>query len=443
MAHISPGVVIINKFCTSTNKVFSEYINYIDREDAIRNNKIQSFNLYNDYMENPEKSSGLFTADKDKLTQNEKQIVKDIFQIAQNNGSFMWQTVISFDNKYLEENGLYDKESGFLNEDKIHELTRGAVGNILKEENMDDSAFWTASIHYNTDNIHIHIAIVEQEPQRAIIKTGKYAGQRKGTFKQNSLRAAKRFVVNYILENQIDNDRINKIIRDNIIGNKKEHPLYKDKEFIKEFMRIHDRLPKNKKLWNYGMNSLNYIRPDLDGLISIYLEKYHSSELKELKELLKKYEEIYERSYGKSKNNYAQNKIDDLYKRLGNVILKEMKSYDKEIKKNIHQETEKNSSETGQKIDQKQLVVYSYSSKGTKYSTSSGEGDGFYGSSVKKESIKFRHKNSCKSMIGAVESLKRSMRDEVQHTRNEYEFEMQQRFKERESEKETNSEFYF
>lgn len=250
MAHISPGVVIINKFCTLTNKVFSEYINYIDREDAIRNNKIQSFNLYNDYMENPEKSSGLFTADKDKLTQNEKQIVKDIFQIAQNNGSFMWQTVISFDNKYLEENGLYDKESGFLNEDKIHELTRGAVGNILKEENMDDSAFWTASIHYNTDNIHIHIAIVEQEPQRAIIKTGKYAGQRKGTFKQNSLRAAKRFVVNYILENQIDNDRINKIIRDNIIANKKEHPLYKDKEFIKEFMRIHDRMPKNKKLWN-------------------------------------------------------------------------------------------------------------------------------------------------------------------------------------------------
>lgn len=443
MAHISPGVVIINKFCTSTNKVFSEYINYIDREDAIRNNKIQSFNLYNDYMENPEKSSGLFTDDKDKLTQNEKQIVKDIFQIAQNNGSFMWQTVISFDNKYLEENGLYDKESGFLNEDKIHELTRGAVGNILKEENMDDSAFWTASIHYNTDNIHIHIAIVEQEPQRAIIKTGKYAGQRKGTFKQNSLRAAKRFVVNYILENQIDNDRINKIIRDNIIANKKEHPLYKDKEFTKEFMRIHDRMPKNKKLWNYGMNSLNYIRPDLDGLISLYLNKYHSAELKELKELLKKYEEIYQRSYGKSKNNYAQNKIDDLYKRLGNVILKEMKNYDKELKKNIHQETERKNAETGQKMDQKQLAIYSYSSDETKNNTSSVKDDGFNMGSYKKNDIKFRHKSSCKCMIGAVEGLKRSMRDEIQHTRNEYEFEMQQRSKERELEKEKNSEFYF
>lgn len=443
MEHSSPGVVIVTRFRTSTDKDFTGAIDYMDRKEAIENKKLQSFDTHIDYMGNSKKSSGLFTFDREKLTPNQKIIAKDIFRIAQNNGSFMWQMVISFDNKYLEENGLYDNESGFLNEDKIHELTRGALGNILKEENMDDSAFWVAAIHYNTDNIHIHVSIVEQDPQRKIIKDGKYAGQLKGKLKQNSIRAGKRFIVNYILENQIDNDRINQIIRDNIIANKKQHPLYKDKEFIKEFMRIHDKMPKNKKLWNYGMNGLNYIRPDLDYLIFTYLNKYHSSELKELRELLNKYEEVYERSYGKSKSSYAQNKIDDLYKRLGNVILKEMKNYDKEIKKSIHQETERHNAETGQKMDQKQLAVYSYSSDKDKDSTGSAKADGFNMGSDKKEDIKFRHESSCKSMIGTIEGLKRSMRDEVQHARNEYEFEMQQRSKEREAEKEKNSEFYF
>lgn len=434
MEHVSPGIIINVRFCQANSKPFAEYIRYIDREEAIRSKNFDMFSLYNNYMENPEKSTGIFTADKDKLTLEENIITKEIFHTAQANGSLMWQPIISFDNDFLEENGLYDKKTLSLNEAKIRELTRGTVHNILKGENMEDSSFWTASIHYNTDNIHIHLAIVEPEPQREKILTGNYAGQVKGTFKQSSITAGKRFAVNYVLDNQLVNSKINEIIRDNIISKKKQHPLYKDKEFIKEYMRIHDKLPKDKRQWNYSMNGLNNIRPDLDSLISLYLKKYHSQDMEELKKLLEKQERVYRRSYGKSDNNFAQNKIDDLYKRLGNVILKEMKEYDREIKKSSYNEAKKEASSKGKKVTQKDLQIYVYQD------TEEEEKERFKRNGTikkegtpKKKDIRYRHKSSCLKMIGTVEKLKRAMRDEFQHARNEYEHEMLQHSIEREN----------
>ena len=92
---IVAGITLMQDFCRPGSEEFGGYIDYLDREEAQRNNAIKTFNLFNDYMGNPEKSSGLFTADKDALTQDEKRELKDIFQIAQDNGSLMWQTVIS------------------------------------------------------------------------------------------------------------------------------------------------------------------------------------------------------------------------------------------------------------------------------------------------------------------------------------------------------------
>lgn len=40
-------------------------------------------------------------------TDAEKKELKRVFEKAQENDSLMWQTVISFDNRWLEENGLY------------------------------------------------------------------------------------------------------------------------------------------------------------------------------------------------------------------------------------------------------------------------------------------------------------------------------------------------
>ena len=122
MSSIKAGVVVVNKFCPSDSKTFSGYISYIDRPDAKRNEKLSEYNLYNDYMDNPEKTTGLFTQDKTELTYKDKQILKETFQSAQDNGSLMWQTVISFDNRWLEKYGLYDAANDVVDERKLKEI---------------------------------------------------------------------------------------------------------------------------------------------------------------------------------------------------------------------------------------------------------------------------------------------------------------------------------
>ena len=91
--NVKAGVVVVTKFCKSSSKAFSSYIDYVDREEAARSNNTSKYNLYQDYMGNPEKSTGLFTETGDVQTMEEKTKLKDIFKQAQSKDSLMWQTV--------------------------------------------------------------------------------------------------------------------------------------------------------------------------------------------------------------------------------------------------------------------------------------------------------------------------------------------------------------
>lgn len=447
MSDIKAGVIITTRFCQSASKVFQEYVDYIDRSEAIRNAEMDQYSLYNNYMENPLKTTGLFTADKENLTSEEKRAVKDLFELAQANESLMWQTVISFDNRYLEENGLYDSETGILNERKLQELTRGCMRNILQKEGLNESTVWSAAIHFNTDNIHIHIATVEPVPQREKIKEGKYAGQMKGTFKMESINAGKRFVINNILDNQVENQKINEIIRDTIIGGKKNHTLLKDEELAKKFMEIHSKMPKDKRKWQYSMNAMKDIRPDLDDLTELYIEKYHMEDFEELRKLLLEQEQKYSKAYGGTTNKFTENKMNDLYKRMGNVILKEMKEYDREIKKAAYEEQKSR----GNKITQTDLAIYTFVDKEDKKSKQDSEkaeeGDPVKPSSApgkkgrakqqpKKQDIRFKHQSSCAIIDSSLRRLKNSLNDEYQHIKNQYEYEAMRREAEYEAKQE-------
>src|SRR5690625_7580768 len=111
-----------------------------------------------DYMDDNEKEGELFTKLYKYLNNEEKKEMKRNFTLAQKNGSPMWQDVISFDNEWLSEQRLYDPETKKLDEDKVKNVVRESMSTLLKAENMQESGLWTASIHYNTDNIHVHIA---------------------------------------------------------------------------------------------------------------------------------------------------------------------------------------------------------------------------------------------------------------------------------------------
>lgn len=326
----------MQNFCRAGEDVFKYYIDYLDREETHRNNAIQTYNLYHDYMGNPLKTTGLFTQEKDTISFAEKKELKDLFQQAQDNGSVMWQTVISFDNRWLEKNGLYDSEKGFIDERKLKEVARMSINRLLEKEGLE-LAVWSAAIHYNTDNIHVHVATVEPNPTRQLTK---YQGQWevKGKFKQRNLEECKSCVVNEIMQTREMNILINRIIRKDIVKAKEERKLAEDKDIRKKFLTLYENLPSvSKNLINYNNSIMSAQRGLIDEISFMYLEKYHAKEYQEFKEIINRQSDLYSEAYGvgKTDRSYAEGKMADLLERLGNAILKEVKGYENKINKQV------------------------------------------------------------------------------------------------------------
>ena len=360
MGEIKAGVIFKSRFCSPTKKTFGDYINYIDRDEAVRNDNLSKFSLYNDYMGNSEKTTGLFTENKDFLSQNEKKELKDIFKTAQENESVMWQHVISFDNRWLLQNGLINRKYDCVNERKLKEITRIAMQQLQKSENLEN-AVWSAAIHLNTDNIHIHIAMVEPIPMRQ-----KKNDEIRGKLKSSSFKEVKSKIVNNVLSQQKENEIINNIIRNSIIANKKKKMFIKDEEYLKLFKEVISKLPEDKRQWYYGYNSIKHLLPKIDKMTEIFLENECKDEWNELKILLDKQQEKYRTAYGipkdTSKAGYTENKIKDVKYRLGNVILRQMREFDKEERTRIYQEAVENRKKINERIFEQNRKNLQYSS---------------------------------------------------------------------------------
>ena len=336
------GIVLVTKFVTSGSQIFGSYVDYIDRDEAVRNEKFEKFTAFREYvgsyMDDKEKTYGLFTADKDVLTGQAKEGLKDIYKNAQRNGSLMWQTVISFDNDFLIKNGLYDEKSGQIDEAKIREYTRKSMNVLLEKEKLTD-AMWSASIHKNTDNIHVHIATVQPQPSwtegqsRCRISNGKL--YQRGKFAQKSIDEAKSAFANSILNGQIDNAKINKLKRERIISLTKSLPLTStfDGDLRRDFIRLADSLPDDLRLLKYGNNAMKQYHEQIDALSNQIIEKYCTDDFRALAELLSKADAAYRDVYGESKKrSFSETHYADLQYRMGNVILKQAIEYKKRLR---------------------------------------------------------------------------------------------------------------
>lgn len=337
----SPAVIIKTRFVTSgeANKgksSFKNYLNYMDRAEA--SSEKSNFENYQDYMGNEEKSTGLFTAEKDELSNEEKNKYKEIFKRSQEKGSILWQDVISFDNEWLKENGIL--KENFIDEKKLQQVTRSAVNEMLKKEELTDSAIWTGAIHYNTDNIHIHVATVQTKNFRE-----------RGKRKLGSIDSMKSKVVNQIMDRSKQNEKLNDFIRNEVIKGKQTDKIMTlknrvaNRDMVKQFKTIYEMLPEDKRLWKYNMNGISNVRPEIDKLTTMYLEKNFKTEFKEFKDQLDKEVDLFKKTYGDSKKaeQFKETKMDDLYTRMGNTILKEVKEYDKKQKELPRKEGKVNS----------------------------------------------------------------------------------------------------
>lgn len=59
----------------------------------------------------------------------------------------MWQTVISFDNRWLKQNGIISGNADSIDEAKLKEVARGGVNRMLEAEKLDN-AVWSGAIHF-------------------------------------------------------------------------------------------------------------------------------------------------------------------------------------------------------------------------------------------------------------------------------------------------------
>lgn len=316
----SPAIVLVSKFLPSSAKKFSSYINYIDREDAKRNYTFSTYSLYNDYMGNPQKTTSLFNNKTDCMSEPEKKISKELFRKAQENESIMWQDVFSFDNKWLENQGLFNTRTKELDEKKLKNAVRESINYCLDKQGINESATWNGAIHYNTDNIHVHIAICEPNPTT-----------KRGKKTQKTLDTMKSKLVNELLDTNEYYKEINKSIRENLVQPNKEFSIESDK-YMKELMiKAIENLPTDKKQWKYGYNTMKDTNKYLDMMTDHYIKTYKKDEFDDLVSKLDEHEKVLKEIYGvgsrEKYKDYKQNKLDDLYKRMGNSMIPEIKEF--------------------------------------------------------------------------------------------------------------------
>lgn len=359
-----PAVVFKSKFIVHTNKQFKSYIDYINRDEAIRNGAYQQYSLYNEYMGNPEKTTGIFTNNSNLLTQSEKDLVKEKFSLAQENKSIMWQEVYSFDNEWLKKQGLYDSKTKFLDEDKIKNAIRKSIEFSLEKSEMKETALWSGAIHYNTDNIHIHIAICEPNPT-----------QKRGKRTQKTLDTMKSKFINHLLDFDEEYKEINKVLRENLVKSSKDFDISKDATMKKLMNEVVNNLPPESRPWHYNYNTMKDAKVPLDKLTKYYIDTYKKDEYMDLINKLDKQEKELEEIYGVGKRkkfkDYKQNKIDELYTRMGNAFLSDLKDHLKQEKHKEFQNQKLSKDDLYKKSNQ------SYMTKKTLYHIKKSLGDEF------------------------------------------------------------------
>ncbi|TRM11436.1 hypothetical protein FH966_06850 [Lentibacillus cibarius] len=343
----SPAVVLRSKFVTPGSNTFNDYINYIDREDAKRHIHVNQsskdkddffvFHNFMDYMDDEAKQGDLFTRDNDQLNPNDKKTLKQQFQKAQQNESPMWQDVISFDNEWLAKQGLYNPIIHSVDEASIRKVVRETMDTMLRSEGMEKSAVWTASLHYNTDNIHVHIASTETYPTREKMdvfdkENQSWREEYRAKRKPKTLDKMKSKVANMILDRTHERNKIDDLVR-GTVHHKKENGVSlatyrKTKTLFQEAM---NHLPSDKKQWRYGYQSINEARPYIDDITTIFLQQFHGDDMEQLHQQLDDEVNVMKEMYGEGSDyeQYKQTKLDDLKKRMGNAVLTEMRNYAK------------------------------------------------------------------------------------------------------------------
>lgn len=332
----------------ANNNDFVKYISYMSRQYALEKKKnrtveedkelgvvkgkasdfISTLDENKDALTD-EIKSGVFSINKEKMTLKDIEDVNKIIQKAQKNGSVFYQDVISFDTDFLIKEKLYNPETNDLDEKKIQYASRKMMDKMFQDEDIQ-SGYWFASIHRNTEHIHIHYGTVEMKNTRPLV-TVEEGGEKyvapKGKRKQRTIDNMKSTFANSLIDRTAELSRISQL-RNTLVHDMKE--IYSDKEQLKQKKMIEElykELPSNKKYWQYGSKHLSDDTRDKIDVITESLMKdnpHYQEYISKTEEESNYRKDLFGESEREEKD-YANNKKRDIQKRLGNSLLSEMK----------------------------------------------------------------------------------------------------------------------
>ncbi len=145
----SSDKAIENRKYYSSNKA-KDYINYIST--GIDDMKKMD---YVEYMQNKEKSYGLFN----QYGLITSEYTKDLRKRLRVTNSVIWDSLISFEEKF--------GKTWCNSYEQAYELLKTELPKFFKRAGLNpDNIEWFAGLHENTDNRHIHLCFFEKEPQR-------------------------------------------------------------------------------------------------------------------------------------------------------------------------------------------------------------------------------------------------------------------------------------
>lgn len=280
----------IHEAVPETQLNFREYIDYMNRSYATEKQS--------------EEITAVFTQEADYLQKRRLNDLKNKLELAYQNGSLLWQGVISFDDAFLAEQGLYNVATGQVDQKAIKAVMRDMMPTLIQKEGLSDSAFWWGNIHLNTDNIHIHFGLSEVESNREkIFYRPRGRMEYKGNFSQKTINRFKSGVYHGLLKEET---RSNLIRKEQVLANLKANlitSVYQEEKITssaeKNFLeQAYNHLPLNKK-WRYGSNARDFAVSKF--FIDRYLDSYLSNEgsaayqefLQETRDFLKTYQGVY------------------------------------------------------------------------------------------------------------------------------------------------------
>jgi len=306
----------------------NQYVDYMVRKKAVE--RRMDYFKKNDSTLNKDVVTGTFTSDNRYPTYDDMEALKEKIKNVSEDGNIMFTDVLSFDNEFLIEQKILDPETNNLDEDKIFEAVSKMINVCIKEEKMENT-FWVGAIHRNTDNIHIHTTLMEEESTRPQINnpdTGKL--EYKGKRSQKTIDKMKNSVANSLEMNEHTKkigalrDKTAKQFRESIkndLLNKYKSGDIEKSEELKLLNDIYKEIPVKAQGYNDKKIS-DATRQKVDKLVDSLTEG-NANKFSYLDEA-KKLDNYYTRAFGDNHKEgvFYEKRVEELKGRLGNGLVR-------------------------------------------------------------------------------------------------------------------------